>query len=107
MDYFKLSKDYAYHRGEKDVVVASLLLEDDFFLKISGPASDVIPLLEREITYEDIVEYLLKNHSVLSREIIDNNLPKMLKYLTDTGICQKTILQKLTRGPLKSTSVEV
>ena len=111
MECFKLTKDYAYHQGDQDVVLASLALNDDFFLKISGPASDVIPLLEQEVSYEEISTYLLKKHSTLSPQIIENNLPKMLKYLADCEIIVKSKRTKsaknTAKGPSKRASTRI
>ena len=93
MDFYTVSDNYVYHSTKGDgesggTILASLDVEDDFFLKITGPAADVVPLMgeaqeDGGISYDSIASTLLKSHPVLTEEIVHRNLPKMLDYLVD------------------------
>ena len=89
-DVYRLDDEFIYHQGKSDLILASLDPEDDHFLKISGPAATVVPLMEKGATYGEIAKGLLKKHPNLTKKLIDRNLPKMLKYLLENKMISKT-----------------
>ena len=99
MKEFKLSEQFVYYEASDHLILASLDPEDDFFLKISGPALRVIPLVERGATYEGIATRLLAEFEVLDRKIVDANLPKMLDYLVDNSMVLASTGRKRASSP--------
>ena len=83
---FKLSEQFVYYEGDGYLIIASLDPKDDLFLKISGPASRVVPLIERGMDYESIASHLQASFKSLDRKLIDANLPKVLDYLVECGM---------------------
>ena len=96
---FKLSDQFVYYEGKDYLILASLDPEDDLFLKISGPASQVVPLIERGMGYEAIASRLLASFKVLNRKIVDANLPKMLDYLVECGIAHVSQASRRRNAP--------